>query len=167
MSAEPEGYREFVEIRLDGLRRTAYLLCGDWHTADDLVSAALIKLLRHWRRVCAMSHPDAYLRQILLHVWLDERRRPWRREQSWAHPPDRYQAGPESGLDRLAVLGFLAELTPRRRAVLVLRYFCDLTVEETAETLGISPGTVKSQTARALQAVRAHLLDEPAGMDRE
>jgi RNA polymerase sigma-70 factor (sigma-E family) len=162
MSDDADGYREWVGSRLDGLRRTAYLLCGDWHTADDLVSTALVALLRHWRRVQGMAHPDAYARQVLLRAWLDERRRPWRRERSWAEPPEpdladhRHDrpAGPESALDRLTLLQYLDRLPPRRRAVLVLRYFCELTVEETAEALGISPGTVKSQTARALDTLR-------------
>lgn len=83
-----ESYREYVGARLEPLRRTAYLLCGDWHTADDLVSTALVKLLRHWRRVSAMENPDAYVRRTLLRAWLDERRRPWRREAAWAEVPD-------------------------------------------------------------------------------
>jgi RNA polymerase sigma-70 factor (sigma-E family) len=146
-------YREYVTHRIDGLRRTAYLLCGDWHTADDLVSTALVKLLRHWRRISSMESPDAYVRRILLRAWLDERRRPWRREYTTASPPD----GPAPSDDptqRLHVLALLAELPPRRRAVLVLRYFCDLSVAETAEALGCTEGTVKSQTARALEFLR-------------
>jgi RNA polymerase sigma-70 factor (sigma-E family) len=168
MTEDLDGYREFAKSHLDGLRRTAYLLCGDWHTADDLTSTALVKLLRHWRRVAGLTHPGAYARQVLVRVWLDERRRPWRREQPWASPPERLTyAGPESGVDRLAVLGHLAELPPRRRAVLVLRYFCDLSVDETAEVLGISAGTVKSQTARALATVRARLLGAAVGTPGE
>src|SRR4051795_6131031 len=82
------GYREYVGSRLEPLRRTAYLLCGDWHTADDLVSTALVKLLRHWPRGSAMDTLDAYVRRTLRRVWLDERRRPWRREAAWAEVPD-------------------------------------------------------------------------------
>ncbi|MEV6816074.1 SigE family RNA polymerase sigma factor [Micromonospora sp. NPDC051296] len=159
MPVDVEGYREYVTARLDSLRRTAYLLCGDWHTADDLVSTALVKLLRHWRRVSAMDNPDAYVRRTLLRVWLDERRRPWRREDSWAQVPDR-AVGPavEGTADRLAILALLAELPQRRRAVLVLRYFCDLSVEETARELGCTPGTVKSQAARAIETLRGRLV---------
>lgn len=159
-----EGYRDFVGARLEALRRTAYLLCGDWHTADDLVSAALVKLLRHWRRVSAMENPDAYVRRTLLRVWLDERRRPWRREAAWAEVPDR--AAPAAGVDqvadRLTILALLAELPPRRRAVLVLRYFCDLSVEETAREMGCTPGTVKSQSARAIETLRGRLVGVPS-----
>jgi Sigma-70 region 2 len=70
-----DGYPEYVAARLDMFRRTAYLLCGDWYTADDLVSTALVRLLRHWRRVSTMDNPDAYVRRTLLRAWLDERRR--------------------------------------------------------------------------------------------
>lgn len=154
MAPDEAGFREFVSIRLDGLRRTAYLLCADWHTADDLVSVALVKLLRHWRRVSSMDNPDAYVRRILLRAWLDERRRPWRREHATALPPETAAArdDPES---RLEIMDRLADLPPRRRAVLVLRFFCDLSVAETATLLGVSEGTVKSQTARALDTLRS------------
>jgi len=151
------GYREYVTGRMDQLRRTAYLLCGDWHTADDLVSTALVKLLRHWSRVSAMENIDAYARRVLLRAWLDERRRPWHREQFRAQVPDRAASPGYDVADRLAVLELLAHLPARRRAVLVLRFFCDLSVEETAEALGCTTGTVKSQTARGLSALRTRL----------
>ncbi|CCH22274.1 SigE family RNA polymerase sigma factor [Micromonospora lupini] len=163
MRVDVDGYRDYVGARLEPLRRTAYLLCGDWHTADDLVSMALVKLLRHWPRVSAMDSPDAYVRRTLLRVWLDERRRPWRREAAWAEVPDRaIPAGATEGAaDRLTILALLAELPPRRRAVLVLRYFCDLSVEETARELGCTAGTVKSQSARAIEALRGRLVGVP------
>ncbi|GIH13341.1 SigE family RNA polymerase sigma factor [Rugosimonospora africana] len=161
---DADAYRDFVSARLDRLRRTGYLLCGDWHTADDLVSAALIKLYRHWRRVSTMDNLDGYLHRVLVRVWLDERRRPWRRELPYAVPPDAAAAGVATD-ERLALLAHLAELPPRRRAVLVLRFFLDLSVEQTAEAMGCSTGTVKSQTARALDAMRARLI--PAGEPEE
>ena len=152
---DTEAYREFVSVRMDQWRRTAYLLCGDWHTADDLVSTALVKLLRHWKRIASMDNPEAYVRRMLLRAWLDERRRPWRREHSRAELPEQVaDADPSRAVDHLAVLGLLAQLPARRRAVLVLRYFCDLSVEDTADVLGCSTGTVKSQTARALDTLR-------------
>lgn len=167
MPADVDGYREYVAARLDPLPRTAYLLCGDWHTADDLVSTALVKLLRHWRRVSMMANPDAYVRRTLLRAWLDERRRPWRREHAWEALPERPtdRVGPDGVADRLAILALLAELPPRRRAVLVLRYFCDLSVEETARELGCSTGTVKSQSARAIDALRARLVAPASGAE--
>ncbi|MEU5963815.1 SigE family RNA polymerase sigma factor [Micromonospora parva] len=167
MPVDVEGYRDYVGARLEPLRRTAYLLCGDWHTADDLVSTALVKLLRHWPRVSVMANPDAYVRRALLRVWLDERRRPWRREAAWAEVPDQPSAAvaTEGAADRLTILALLAELPPRRRAVLVLRYFCDLSVEETARELGCTAGTVKSQSARAIEALRGRLVDLPTRIE--
>ena len=156
---EVDGYREYVAGRMTGWRRTAYLLCGNWHTADDMVSIALVKLFRNWKRVASVDQPDAYVRRILVTTVLNERRRPWRREQPTGDLPDRPAAGsvPEDVADRQAIVALLAELPPRRRAVLVLRFFCDLSVEETAAQLGCSPGTVKSQTSRALETLRAGL----------
>ena len=158
-----DGYREYVAGRMDQLRRTAYLLCGDWHTADDLVSTVLVKLLRHWRRVSTVDNLDAYVRRMLMRAWLDERRRPWRREHARERVPDRAVESAYDLADRITVLDLLAELPARRRAVLVLRFFCDLSVEETAEALGCATGTVKSQTARALDVLRTRLgADESA-----
>jgi RNA polymerase sigma-70 factor (sigma-E family) len=153
MAFDEAGYRDFVVHRLDGLRRTAYLLCGDWHTADDLVSVALVKLLRHWSRVSGMERPDAYVRQMVVRAFIDDRRRPWRRESPVDSLPDVPLSAPDAA-DSLAVLSLLSQLPPRRRAVLVLRYYCDLSVEQTAAALGCSEGTVKSQTARALDTLR-------------
>lgn len=159
LAKDVEGYREYVAARLDMMRRTAYLLCGDWHTADDLVSTALVKLFRHWRRLSTMDNPDAYVRRVLLRSWLDERRRPWRREQADLLPDRASGLSEADGVaDRLTILALLAELPPRRRAVLVLRYFCDLSVEETAAELGCSTGTVKSQTAKAIETLRTRLV---------
>jgi len=151
-----QAYREYVAANLDRLRRTAYLLCGDWHLADDLTSTVLVKLLRHWKRASEMEHLDAYTRRMLMSAWLDERRRPWRRESFTDRLPDRPAAGADTD-QRLDVISLLARLPPRRRAVLVLRYFCDLSVEETAQALGCSEGTVKSHAARALESLRAGL----------
>ncbi|GIF18276.1 RNA polymerase sigma-70 factor (sigma-E family) [Actinoplanes tereljensis] len=154
-------YRDYVGARLDSFRRAAFLLCGDWHLADDLVSTALLKLLRHWRRVSAMDDPDAYVRRVLLRCLLDERRRPWRREESWEWPPERRADSVDGPVtDRMAILAALGRLTPRQRAVIVLRFFYDLSVEQAATELDCSPGTVKSQTARALQAMRTAMPNE-------
>jgi len=157
---DDSGFREYVGSRLDPLRRTAYLMCGDWHTADDIVSTALLKLYRDWRRISRMEHLDAYARRAVINAWLDERRRPWRRERSVeALPPRAVPAGDGAVDDRLAVLRHLDALPARRRAVIVLRYYCDLSVEETAEVMECSPGTVKSQTTRALETLRASMAD--------
>jgi RNA polymerase sigma-70 factor (sigma-E family) len=154
---DEDEYRQFVTARLEPLRVTAYLLCRDWHTADDLVSITVGKLYRHWRRVRAMEHVDAYVRGMLTNAWLDERRRPWRREKVTDTLPDQPEVTlPQAALaDRELLLDLLMQLPPRRRAVVVLRFYGDLSVEETARALGISTGTVKSQTARGLESLRA------------
>jgi RNA polymerase sigma-70 factor (sigma-E family) len=150
---DEDAYREYVVARMDRLRRTAYLLCHDWHTADDLVSNALLKLYRNWSAAQRADNLDAYVRRILLRSWLDERRRPWRRESATDEVPDRPAPAVAWARDQ-RLLDLLRGLPQRRRAVLVLRFYCDLSVEETAATLGVSIGTVKSTTARALGALR-------------
>jgi RNA polymerase sigma-70 factor (sigma-E family) len=156
------SFRDFIGSRLDGLRRTAYLMCGDWHLADDVVSDAVVKIFRSWRRVSRMENLDAYVRRAVVNAWLDDRRRPWRRERLVAELPSIAQpAGDRSVNDRLAVLKHLEALPARRRAVIVLRYYCDLSVDETAAVLECSPGTVKSQTAKALETLRTSMLDVP------
>jgi RNA polymerase sigma-70 factor (sigma-E family) len=153
--SDENEYRDFVVARMDRLRRTAYLLCHDWHTADDLVAVTIGKLYRNWSQARGADHIDAYVRTILLRSWLDERRRPWRREQAVDELPDLpADEGPDAA-ERMTLLELLANLTPRRRAAVVLRFYYDLSVDETAKTLGCSPGTVKSLTARALEAMRA------------
>jgi RNA polymerase sigma-70 factor (sigma-E family) len=155
--ADEREYRDFVAARLEPLRRTAYLLCRDWHTADDLVSITIGKVYRHWRRVRGADNVDAYVRGVLTHAWLDERRRPWRREEPAAEPPERGATaapGAAAVAERLDLLTLLARLPRRQRAVVVLRFYCDLSVDETAEILGISAGTVKSSGARGLASLR-------------
>ncbi len=151
-AAEEAAFRDYVQVRMERLRRAAFVDCRDWHTADDLVGATLVKLYQHWQRAQRADNLDAYVYGILAHAWLDEKRRPWRRETSVREFPDRPQPSPAERDPGL--LSMLADLPPRRRACLVLRFYCDLSVEETASILGISPGTVKSQTARGLASLR-------------
>lgn len=153
MRAEDEAdCRDYVAGRLDHLRRTAYLLCHDWHAADDLVATVLLKAFVSWRRIRRADDMDAYVRGMLVNAWLDECRRPWRREQVQEFLPEQpvYDTVPDSG----GVGELLRALGPRQRAVVVLRFYCDQSVEETARVLGISEGTVKSQSARALNGLR-------------
>ena len=161
--ADEERFREFAHGHARMLRRSAYLLCGDWHLAEDLVQVAFIKMHRAWPRVARTDRPVSYARKTLLRCWLDERRRPWRRaERSGETVPD----GAATGADpadaaqhqemRAELLRALSEVPPRQRAVLVLRYFEGLSVTETAEALGCSEGTVKSQAARGLAAMKAN-----------
>ncbi len=152
--SEENTYREYVTARMETMRRTAYLLCRDWHTADDLVSITIGKLYRHWPRVGGGPGIDAYVRKALLRTWLDEKRRPWRREQPTEQLPELPSAEEFAVVSRAQLLDLLDGLPPRRRAAVVLRLYCDLSVEETAEILGCSVGTVKSQTARGLDTLR-------------
>ena len=162
--SDEDEFREFVRGHAGPLRRSAYLLCGDWHLADDLTQATLIKLHGAWPRVVRKHQPVSYARTILLRTWLDERRRPWRRaERRDGTLPEKADgtAGPatlqeQAGM-RAELFDLLAVLPPRQRAVLVLRYFEALSVGETAEALGCSEGTVKSQAARGLATVRGRL----------
>jgi RNA polymerase sigma factor (sigma-70 family) len=139
---------------MDSLRRWAYLVCHDWHAADDLVAVTLGKLYRSWAKAQAVDNLDAYVRRIMLRAWLDEKRRPWHREHATDAVPDTAAESEPGVLDRMSLLQLLAELTPRRRAAVVLRFYFDHSVEETAEILGCTPSTVRSLTTRALEAVR-------------
>jgi RNA polymerase sigma-70 factor (sigma-E family) len=143
-------YSAYYQARGPALRRTAYLLAGSWHEADDLVQATFVKLYVHWRRVRAET-VDAYARRVLINEYLMAKRR--NRETPVDHITD--SAAPQpSTVDRLVLDGALAGLPPRQRAAVVLRYWEDLSVAETAALLGVSTGTVKSSVARALHTLR-------------
>jgi RNA polymerase sigma-70 factor (sigma-E family) len=153
-------YSEYVAARLSSLRRLAQVLCDDGQRADDLVQAALTKLYVHWGRVRAADHPDAYARTVLVHEFMQERRSLWVRRVSLV---GKVSDSPAAAVDHDAALDLraaVAALPARQRATLVLRFFCDLNVDQCAEVLGCSPGTVKSHTARALEAVRRALGQE-------
>ena len=150
-------FADFVATREASLRRLAVMLCQDWHRADDLVQAAITKLYVHWPKAKSADSTDAYVRAIVVREFLDERRSSWiRRVTLTSQLPDRPAAGadPETSLDMQAAL---AGLPPRQRATLVLRFYCDLPVEQVAHVLGCTPGTVKSQTAKALASLRIAL----------
>jgi RNA polymerase sigma-70 factor (sigma-E family) len=135
-------------------------MCGDWHQADDLVQTALTKLYVAWRRVRNNEAPDAYARQILTRCFLDERRRPWRRESPVEVLEDHAASTEGADAGALDLRNALATLPPRQRATVVLRFWADASVTETAHALGCSEGTVKSQTARAINTLRS-LLNDP------
>ncbi len=150
------GFEQWVAARRPALMRTAYLLTGDPHDAEDLVQTSLIKVVPHWARVAA--DPEAYVRQVLVTANVSRwRRRRWREVHTDALP-DRAGASPATD-DRLALRDALAQLAPRQRAVVVLRYYEDLTERQTAEVLGVAVGTVKSQARDALTRLRALLPD--------
>jgi RNA polymerase sigma-70 factor (sigma-E family) len=152
----------FVRRRGDHHLRTAVLLTGDWHAAEDLVQAALVKLYRAWRRLDTSGDPDAYLRRIMVNTHRSWWRARWRRELPVAALPDR--PGPADGGERHAVAEMvrhaLAALPPRQRTALVLRYFEDLSEVQTAELMGCSVGSVKTHAHRGVQAMRRLLPDE-------
>jgi len=155
-----EDFTGYVQARLAWLRRVAYLLCQDWQQADDLVQTAITSLYVHWRRASVMEHTDGYARTILVRAFLSERRGGWARRVTLAGQlPEAPSVGPDLG-DALDVRAALAGLPPRQRATLVLRFYCDLNVDQAARVLGCSAGTVKSQTAKALAGMRRAL--EPA-----
>ena len=146
-----EGFDEFVVARMPALLRTAYLLTGSHQDAEDLVQVALMKAVPHWRRIA--DHPEPYVRRILARESVSRwRGRRWR-EVHTDRVPETSVDGPND--DRLALQQALAGLAPRQRAVIVLRYYEDLTEAETARVLGISVGTVKSQARDALARLRA------------
>jgi RNA polymerase sigma-70 factor (sigma-E family) len=152
-------YADYVTARSRVLCTTAYLLCGDWHRAEDVTQTALTKLYLAWRRIDRSASVDAYARTVLLRAYLDEGRRPWRRERTVVELPDPPAPGDAAGEvdDRLAIAAVLRRLPRTQRAVIVLRFWCDLDVRSTAAELGISEGTVKSASARGLASLRAVL----------
>jgi RNA polymerase sigma-70 factor (sigma-E family) len=156
MKAEDDaGYREFARAKTLALRRTAYLLCGDWHLAEDLVQTALMKLYGAWPRVRTSQAVDKYTRQILLRCWLDEQRKPWRRrERRDGVVPEAGYVEKATGVSEV-LLKALAQVPKKQRAAVVLRYCADLSIAEVAATLRCSVGTVKSQTSRGLEILRA------------
>ncbi|MFE0512363.1 SigE family RNA polymerase sigma factor [Streptomyces sp. NPDC058964] len=157
MQAEQEAqFQEFVRARWSHLVRTAYLLTGDRHHAEDLTQTALAKAYRSWRRVSRSDHPEAYVRRMLVSCNSDRFRKRRVAESLTAVPPE--YAGPDDAVSRAdergTLMAALAGLPPRQRAVVVLRYWEDLSEAEAAEVLGCSPGTVKSQASKGLAKLR-------------
>ncbi len=148
-------FEEFVVARRGALLRTAYLLTGNHHDAEDLVQSALIKVVPKWERI--RDRPEAYVRAVLARESVNRWRvRRWREVTTDVVPePSQFDS-----TDRIALLEDLRSLSPRQRAVLVLRYFDDLTEAETAAVLGISVGTVKSYARDALGRLRSQQTDE-------
>ena len=142
-------FEEFVVARRGALLRTAYLLTGNHHDAEDLVQSALIKVVPKWKRI--KNRPEPYVRKVLARDSVSRwRSRRWREVSTDVVP----EATHHDSTDRIELLEDLRKLSPRQRAVLVLRYFDDLTEVDTAEALGISVGTVKSHARDALQRLR-------------
>jgi RNA polymerase sigma-70 factor (sigma-E family) len=154
-----DGFTAYVAGRRAHLYRAAYLLCGDPHRAEDIVQTALAKLYVAWPRASRADSVDAYARRVIINSHLDEHRRPWRRESPTED--SRLDRAAPSGVtpeDSDALWTALRQLGPKQRRVVVLRHYWGLSVEETAADLGVSPGTVKSQTSAALEKLRSSLV---------
>jgi RNA polymerase sigma-70 factor (ECF subfamily) len=166
VARDPAGeqlFRDFVAARSAALQRTAYLLVGDWGLAEDLVQTALIKTYLAWRRLDGVAAIEPYARTVLLHTAGRWWRRRWRGERPTAVLPDRPVAdAADVSVERDRVWRLILALPARQRAVLVLRFYEDLTEAQTARMLGVSVGTVKSHTARALATLRERLNGSPA-----
>jgi RNA polymerase sigma-70 factor (sigma-E family) len=145
---------EFVEARRTALFRTAYLLCGDRDEADDLVQTTLVKVVLSGRRHTRFGNLDAYARKTLVNTFIASRRRFWRREHSCAELPDRPELPAPDRETGLVIRAALGRLSAQQRAVVVLRYWEDLSIAETAGLLGMRENTVKSHAARGLSALR-------------
>ena len=157
MKAEQEqAFNTFVSARSRHLLQTAYLLTGDRHRAEDLLQTALTRAYLRWDHI-ESEDPEGYVRRTLANAHIDWwRRKPWREEPA-AELPEVAEPDQAAAYDvRNAVLGALAGLSRRQRAVIVLRYYEDLSEAEIATVLGCSPGTVKSAASRAIAKLRAH-----------
>ena len=152
-AADDAEYVEYVRARMDQFRRAAFLMCGDWDRGDDIVQRVLTELYRKWHRLGRADSVDAMVRTMLWRRLVDERRLGWGRVRIGAPVPE-VTARESDPVERLTLVAALRSLPPRQRAVLVLRYFQDLTVEDTAAALGCAPGTVKSQASKGLTALR-------------
>ena len=156
------GFREWMIVRSSTLRRKAFLLCGDWSSADDLVQDVLVAMYPRWSRIARGGRVDAYANRVLVGKLVDARRRPWRRERSFGTVPDSVDLASDRAFAEVderdgPLVSALAAVPAGQRAVLVLRFTDDLSVEEIAQVMGIPAGTVKSRLSRGTDAVRSHL----------
>lgn len=153
------AFTDFATRNAPLMHRTAYLLVGDWHTAQDLVQETLARAFVAWRRIQAADAPEAYLRRMLI----NQARQTWRHQT--ARPEKLVAAAPEQAVadsdtawdDRDALLKALASLPLRQRATVVFRFLDGLSVNETADAMNCSTGTIKSQTSKALRALQLHI----------
>ena len=156
------GFREWMIVRSSTLRRKAFLLCGDWSSADDLVQDVLVAMYPRWSRIVRGGHVDAYANRVLVGKLVDARRRPWRRERSFDTVPDSVDSTSERAIAAVddcdgPLVSALAALPAGQRAVLVLRFTDDLSIEGISQVMGIPAGTVKSRLSRGTETLRAHL----------
>jgi RNA polymerase sigma-70 factor (sigma-E family) len=161
MRRDVAEFSEFATLRWSSLVRTAYLLTGDRGHAEDLVQTALTKCFVAWPRLRSRDAADAYVRKVVLNTFIS-----WRRKRSWHElpsedPPEEVAADTTEDLaQRSVLLAALADLPPRQRAVVVLRFYEDLGIQQVAKELGCSTGSVKRQTSEALKKLRRIIGDE-------
>ncbi len=152
----PDGFAEFVRTRSPSLLRTAWLLTGQSSAAEDLLQTVLAEVWPKWGRISAGTSPEAYVRRALVSRYISSRRRRWWNEMPFAAPPDTADVHDVAGhsATRDALRRALAGLSPQQRAVVVLRFVEDQSIQDTAQTLKCSDATVKVQASRALRALR-------------
>ncbi len=175
---EEADFAEYVAARQHALLRTAYVLTGDRHSAEDLLQTALAKAYLSWGRLRDPGAADGYVRRIMVNEHTSWWRRAWRRrETSTGELPEPRRDGGSAAAgfgrasvdetdrsgERDAMWTLVQTLPPRQKAAVVLRYYEDLSEADTAAVLGVSVGTVKSQTSRAIAALRERLAAEQAG----
>ncbi|WP_194898878.1 SigE family RNA polymerase sigma factor [Catenulispora pinisilvae] len=162
-----EEFADYAAARQSHLKRTAFLLCGDWHEAQDLTQTALLNLCKAWHRAKRADSIDAYAQKTLINAFLGGRRK--RSRERAAQAAVAVTTSPFAREDqpdlRLALLAGLAALPPRGRAVVVLRFWADFSIEDTAAALGCSTGNVKSHSSRALAKLRELLGDSLADFE--
>lgn len=155
MTRRDEDFVEFARAHAAGLRRTAFLMCRDWHLAQDLTQTALAKLYASWGRLEWLDSPVGYAKKVLLRTFLDHQRRRGSRELVVESPPDSViEFNPDL---RITLLDALAQLPPRDRAIVVLRYWEDHSIDAVADLVGVSKAVVKSQSMRSLARLRGLL----------
>jgi RNA polymerase sigma-70 factor (sigma-E family) len=151
-----DRFASYIMTMRPRLRRQAHALCGDWDEADDVVQDTLLKMYLRWPRLKRQGDLNGYIRRVLVRTYLDHRRLArWHMEVSQADVPDQVARQGSVVEDHQVVMAALRQLGSRQRAAVVLRYCEDLSVEQVAALMGCSPGTVTSQTHRALTALRA------------
>lgn len=159
---QERDYVEYVTVHLPSLHRLARLLCRDGHRADDIVQTTITKLYVNWRRAAASSNLDSYVRTMLVRSFLNEQRLAWARVRLFGHPREIPRGAAVWDPDvetRDLVHTALLRVAPKQRAVLVLRFLCDLPVAEVARILGCSSGNVTGLTAHGLRRLRTLLGD--------
>jgi RNA polymerase sigma-70 factor (sigma-E family) len=161
-SSSEAGFRAWMALKTPGLRRKAFLMTGDWHAADDLVQDTLIALYARWPRITRGRNLDAYANRVLVHKFIDDRRRPWRRERVVESVPDVADDRAVSAFSDIddedsLLRAALAALPAGQRAVVVLRFTDDLSIAEIARLMDLPSGTVKSRLSRGSESIRLHL----------